>query len=417
MLSRRFLLSAFLTLFILAPQVKAQTGEQARLFDQMMQRVEERESDLIALRHDIHQHPELSNEEERTAGLVSRRLMDLGFEVRSGVGGHGVVGILKGSRPGPMVAFRADMDAVRSNAEDPVAYRSLIPGIRHICGHDVHTTIGVGLAEAFAAVREDLAGSVMLIFQPAEERGTGANAMLGEGAFDEEKPDAIFAVHTTPYPLGTLATVAGGMMAGRALLSVTLRGDQDLSDALSTVRTAIEDVGTLAPHLAMQNAPEGFILVQLAPGARSGPAGEGKVINGQVMTAGYEDRARAKATMLARLDALELPGVTLETSYDERFMEGVNNDALLVEQSNVGIQTLNPEINIQEVQGAVPAFSEDFGSFQVQVPGVMYFLGVSNPETGTVGMPHSPDYVADDASILIGTRTMMAAMLVQLTPE
>ena len=110
MLLRHLLPPIFFVLFIFAIPARAQTGEQARLFDQMTQQVEARENDLIALRHDIHQHPELSGEEERTAGLVSRWLVELGFEVRTGIGGHGVVGILKGSRPGPMVAFRADMD-------------------------------------------------------------------------------------------------------------------------------------------------------------------------------------------------------------------------------------------------------------------------------------------------------------------
>ena len=404
--------TALFVALILAMPSQAQTHASTDLFARMAAHVAEQESDLIAVRHDLHRHPELSGEEERTAGVVAARLTDLGFDVRTGVGGHGVVGVLRGGQPGPLVAFRADMDAVRSMAEDPVDYRSVIPGVRHICGHDVHTTIGIGLAEGFAAIRDELPGAVMLIFQPAEERGTGAKAMLADGVFDTHRPDAIFAVHTAPYPVGDVATVAGGMMAGRASVAVTVRGAGDLSEATATVREALAGVGTMAPQFAGQPAPKGFILVQLFGG---GSAGRETVVRGQIMTAGLEDRARAKAAVLDAMASLDLPGVALETAYDERFMEGVTNDAALVNLANTGIGTWAPEVTIQTVGGAVPAFSEDYGSFQALVPGIMYFLGVSNPEAGTYGMPHSPAYVADDASILVGTRAMLAAMLARLT--
>ncbi len=205
------------------------------------------------------------------------------------------------------------------------------------------------------------------------------------------------------------------MMAGRARVSVTLRGTGELAGATAQVRAALQGVGTLSPQRAVQVAPQGFILVQLFPG--DSPVGQEAVVRGQIMTAGPEDRARAKAAVLAALESLDLPGITLNTTYDERFMEGVTNDDALVELANAGIRALSPEINIRTVGGAVPAFSEDFGSFQAQVPGVMYFLGVSNPEAGTVGMPHSPDYVADDASILVGTRAMLAAMVARLRTD
>ncbi len=413
MIRGNFLLPVLLLAgLLLSNRAFAQPTESTRLFERMVEQVTAQEEALIALRHDIHRHPEVSGEEERTAGLVAEHLTALGFDVRTGVGGHGVVAVLEGNRPGAIVAFRADMDAVPSTAEDPVEYRSVIPGVRHICGHDVHTTVGVGLAEGFAAVKDDLPGSVMLIFQPAEERGIGANAMLAEGAFDTITPEAIFALHTAPYNVGTVATVAGGMMSGRASIAVTVRGAGDLIEAASTVREAIEGVGTHPPQMAGMIAPKGFIMVNLFP--QRGTAGGNIVIQGQIMAAGYEDRARAKAAVLDTLKALDLPGITLETAYNERFMEGVNNDAALVNLANSGIQALAPTVGIETVSGAVPAFSEDFGSFQARVPGVMYFLGVSNPETGTVGMPHSPTYVADDGSILVGTHAMLAAMLTRM---
>jgi metal-dependent amidase/aminoacylase/carboxypeptidase family protein len=166
----------------------------------------------VDFRRDLHRHPELSGEESRTADVIAARLRSFGLVVQTGVGGYGVVGVLTGNRPGPLVAFRADMDAVRSTASDPVEFASTVPGVRHICGHDLHVTVAVALASALSSVQADLAGSVMFIFQPAEERATGARAMLDDGLFDNLRPSAVFGVHTSPQAVGTLSSRAGQMM-------------------------------------------------------------------------------------------------------------------------------------------------------------------------------------------------------------
>ena len=410
-------LSIILVLLIALVQVipsEAQTVDTRLIYEKMANRVANQNQVLIDFRHDLHQHPELSGAETRTADRIAKYLTELGFDVRTGIGGHGVLGILEGALPGPAVAFRADMDAVRSNSPDPVAYRSLTSGVRHICGHDVHTTIGIGLAEGFAAIQSELAGSILLVFQPAEERGTGANAVLADGIFDSIKPDAIFAVHTAPYNVGQVATMPGGMMAGRASVLVTISGRGDVSDAETKVRAAIMNVGNHPPERATQSAPKGFIMVQLF---QSRATGRTRRIQGQIMTAGPEDRSRAKSAVAEAISNLDLDGITIKLEYDERFMEGVTNEKSLVTLANDGIAAFAPEVEIRVSGGAVPMFSEDFGSFQAQVPGVMYFLGVSNPEAGTVGMPHTPNYVADDASIAVGTRVMLAAMFTRLLAD
>lgn len=143
---------------------------------------------------------------------MAARLKALGLEVRTGIGGHGVVGLLRGGRPGPVVAYRADMDAVPSTEPDPVEFRSVVKNVRHICGHDVHVAIGIGLASALASVRRDLAGSVLFVFQPSEERATGARAMLDDGLFAKVKPVAIFGLHAAPHAVGRLSSKPGQMM-------------------------------------------------------------------------------------------------------------------------------------------------------------------------------------------------------------
>jgi amidohydrolase len=154
---------------------------------------------LIEIRRDIHRHPEVSGEEERTAGIVAEYLQGLDLEVTTGVGGHGVVGVLRGGRPGLVVSYRADMDAVYDDSHDPVSFRSETAGVRHICGHDIHTTVGLGVARALASIRDDLPGTVKFIFQPAEENLQGAAAMIDDGVLENPAPRAIFAVHSAPF--------------------------------------------------------------------------------------------------------------------------------------------------------------------------------------------------------------------------
>ena len=383
------------------------------ILDRLIAATAARESSLVALRHDLHRHPELTGSEVRTARIVAARLTALGFEVRTGIGGHGVVGILRGGRAGPMVAFRADMDAVRSNAPDPAAYRSLEQGVRHICGHDVHVAIGLGLAEGFAAVRKDVTGAVMLVFQPAEETATGARAMLADGVFDRERPDAIYAVHTAPYEVGTLATRAGGLMAGRSRVAVTLTGSMADARTGAAVADAIRSAGTVDPASVFERPPEGFVLTQVfgADGQGNGP----RRIQAQVSTADAEARVRARTAIERNLRALEQPGLAVAVDYEEVAVAGVTNDSTLVARGNRSIRRLLGEAAVVHTDGAPPVFSEDFGSFQAEVPGVMYFLGVSNAAAGTVGMPHTDAYVADDAAILAGVRAMAAVLIDRLS--
>jgi amidohydrolase len=403
------------SVLLVASATTAESQDSLSLYSRMTEAVMAQESALIALRHDIHQHPETSRNETRTAAVIAARLEALGFEVMTGIGGHGVVGVLRGAMPGPMVAFRADMDAVRSPAPDPVPYRSLTPGVRHICGHDVHVAVGLGIAEAFAAVRDDLAGSVMLIFQPAEESATGARAMLADGVFASSQPDAIYAVHTAPYPVGTLGTAPGGMMAGRARVTVTLRGPGDLDAAAEAIRALIRSVNTVAPDQVAQAAPDGFILVQLFPGSGRSAGGATRTVGAMITTASAEARNRARVAIVRGVESLRLPDVSASVSYQDREIAGVTNDTALVSQANASIRAVFGDEAVVLVQGVPPVFSEDFGSFQGEVPGVMYFLGVSNPATGTVGMPHTDSYVADDAAILVGVRAMVAVLLERMT--
>ena len=290
--------------------VSAQRGTMA---ERIASHVDASAAEWVAVRRDLHRNPEVSGQEVRTAKVVADRLRTLGLVVRTGVGGHGVVGILTGGRPGPLVAYRADMDAVRSVAPDPVPFASVVPNVRHICGHDVHITIGLGLASALASVRRELPGRVMFIFQPSEERATGARSMLDAGLFSEDRPDAIFGLHAAPLDVGLVSSKPGLMMH---------------------------------PN-------------QVAPG----------VTNHDALF------ASAKADLVAAFGA-------------------------------AGFSDLS----------APPAgFSEDFGAFQAEVPGVFFFLGMGNAAKGIAAMPHSPNFVVDEAAIPFGVKAMAAVVIGRLT--
>jgi metal-dependent amidase/aminoacylase/carboxypeptidase family protein len=371
------------------------------------QRIEVLRQELIDVRRDLHQHPEVSGEEQRTAGIVAARLQELGLSVRTGVGGHGVVGVLLGAKPGRTVAFRADMDAVRSSAPDPVDFASLTPGVRHICGHDIHTTIGLALAEGFAAIRDELAGTIMFVFQPAEESASGARAMLADDVFGELKPDAIFAVHTTPFNVGQLVTASGTLMAWRDRVTVTLSGSGDLDGAATEVVGRIRGVGTVSQEQATASASTEAILAQVGRRRR----GADIIVSGTISTANPD----AQTLIEAQLTPLAFEDVDLKLSYEHKWVAGVTNEPSLVSQASQSITSvLGPE-SVTLLTSVNPAFSEDFGSFQQQVPGVMFFLGVSNPEEGWVGMPHSPNYVADEEGIFVGARALTAVFLDFLT--
>ena len=303
-------LSVFCVLSLPASSADAQRGGVA---DRIAAHVDATTAEWVAVRRDLHQNPEVSGQEVRTAKVVADHLRKLGLEVRTGVGGHGVVGILTGGRPGPLVAYRADMDAVRSTAPDPVAFPSLVPGVRHICGHDVHVTIGLGLASALASVKADLPGRVMFIFQPAEERATGARAMLDAGLFSAGRPEAIFGLHSAPMDVGLVSSKPGLMMH---------------------------------PN-------------QVAPG----------VTNHDTLF------ASARADLVATFGAAAFSDL-----------------------------------------GAPPdGFSEDFGAFQAEVPGVFFFLGMGNAAKGIAAMPHSPNFAVDEASIPFGVKAMAAVVVGRLT--
>ena len=373
--------------------------------------IEANREDLIAFRRDLHRNPELSNEEQRTAGKVAGRLKELGFEVAENIGGYGVVGVLHGARPGPVVAFRADMDAVRSDAPDPAPFASERAGIRHICGHDIHMTIAIALAEAFAASRDNLSGSVMLIFQPAEETTNGARDMLADGVFNDLRPDAIFAYHTAPPETGMLVTANARLMAARDLVEIAVSGSDQNEAIAAEIGAALSTLSNVDSPFASQPADSDFI--------HAGPARPRIDDEGVARINAYLSLATAAASANAEAGVERIvetarsghPDADITYAYHPSDIPGVVNDAELTQRAVAAAREKLGQDQVVYLDTVIPAFSEDYGHFLNEAPGMMFFLGVSNSEKGWSGLPHAPDYMADEEAIFIGAETMAAIMI------
>jgi metal-dependent amidase/aminoacylase/carboxypeptidase family protein len=384
-------------------------GDEADLLRDVTQALERARMDLITVRRDLHTFPERSGAESRTAGTIAARLRARGLEVRTGVGGHGVVGILRGSTPGPVIAFRADMDATATAAPDPVDFRSQVPGLRHICGHDIHTTVGLALVDGLSAVAPRLGGTVVFVFQPAEETAEGAQRMLADGVFNSIRPREIFAFHTSGSEVGRIATKAGPMLPSRDVLTVAVRAPSsrnDLADA------AARSVASLATPGIGASSPDPFVIIQSQQTQWLSGLGEWRV-TASLTVSGPQAREAARAQLDAGLADLRQRGFNPAVDWQRRIPGVVNHETLEAALRSVIEQSVGPSNLL--VSSTLPTpFSEDFGWFQDQVPGVMYFLGVSNAERGTAGYPHNTDYVADEESIQIGARAMAAVILARL---
>jgi len=195
------------------------------VFDRIKDDILDLKEEMIALRRDFHQHPELGMEEKRTSQNIAKRLGELGLEVNINIGRTGVVGLLKGKGPGKTVLLRADMDALPIQEENDVPYRSRNEGIMHACGHDGHMAILVTVAKILADYRGDISGQIKFVFQPGEEGFAGARFMIDDGVLKDPKVDAVFGLHlNTTIPVGSLALRAGPMMACMDTFTITIKG-------------------------------------------------------------------------------------------------------------------------------------------------------------------------------------------------
>lgn len=388
------------------------------------------EADVIAWRHHLHEHPELSNQEIMTAGYIAQHLRALGLEVQTGVAGHGVVGLLEGGRPGPVVALRADMDALPVTERTGLPYASKVRtqyngqelGVMHACGHDAHVAILMGAAEVLAGVREDLAGSVKFIFQPAEEGAWpapmwGAKLMIHEGVLENPQVDAIFGLHVwSSMRSGVIGLRPGPVMASSDFLRVTVTGKQTHAaapwagiDPVTVSSQIILGLQTVASRqVNILGTPSVVSIGTINGGDRNNIIPDEVVMTGTIRT--YDPEVRAtyheKVTRTAEnIAAASGAKADVYIGADTGYAATVNHEQLTAEMRDV-FERVAGEGNL--VQSNLSTGSEDFSFFQKEVPGVFFFLGVTPPDQdpAEAAANHSPLFIVDDAALITGVRAM-----------
>ena len=383
---------------------------------------------VIEWRHDIHEYPELGNREFRTSKKVAEHLVSLGVEVETGIAYTGVVGLIKGGKPGPTIALRADMDALPVTEKTGLSYASVQRtqylgqdvGVMHACGHDAHVAILMGAAEFLAKNKEHIEGDVMLIFQPAEEgapegEGGGAEMMLAEGIFERYKPDVIFGLHVTNSRHGHLGVLPGPAMAAASSYRITIKGTQahgsrpwDSIDPIMATAQLIESLNTVVSRrINIINNPAVISVGMVQAGTRNNIIPDISQITGTIRT--FDPVLRAEIydeiRQIAR-GVAEGTGTEVDVEFDVGGFYPVtfNN----VELTNQYAKTLSEAADGKFlILDAPTTGAEDFSFFSQEIPGMYFWLGVNEPGVDVAPGNHTPYFKIDDRALDEGVKAMI----------
>ena len=411
----------------------AQADRPAPPDDELSERVDalvdEVVPNVVTYRRHVHENPELSNRETQTAAYVASHLASLGIEVTTGVARTGVVGVLRGGRPGPTVALRADMDAlpVTERVDLPFAstvrsvYNGMEVGVMHACGHDAHVGILMGVAEVLAAVRDDLPGTVVFLFQPAEEGApageapAGAEQMVAEGALDGV--DAVFGLHvTSTHEVGQLMTRPGAMMASADNLEIVVEGKQTHGaypwggvDPVATSALIVTGLQTIVSRqMDLTKAPAVVTIGRIDGGVRSNIIPDSVSMIGTIraldadMRAELHERIRRTATSIA-----ESQGATATVTIADEYGYPVTaNDPALLERMTPTLRRVAGDGLSTDVPAVLGA--EDFSYYANTVPGLFLWLGIRTPGASRDLFPpnHSPLFRIDEDALPLGVRAL-----------
>jgi amidohydrolase len=373
--------------------------------------------DLIAWRRDFHRHPELGFREKRTSGIVEAHLRGLPLEVRTGIGGTGITAVLRGEQDGPVIALRADMDALPIQEETGCAYQSTVPGVAHLCGHDAHTSMLMGAARILCEHGRPKKGSIKFIFQPAEEGLAGAAAMIRDGALDDPKVDAVAALHVQPtIPLGRFKVVRGTSCACAERLELKIIGEgghaarpHETIDAIAVAGQVITAIQNIVSRFTDPLETAVITIGTIEGGYASNVIAPEVRMSGTIRTFSPNVRLRVHEllhrTIRGVIDAF---GASYELVIHEGYPPVVNDDAMV----DHFIETNERLFGEPRWEYGQPSTGgEDFAYFAQQIPGVFFRLGVNNGSAETSYPLHHPKFNLDESALPLGT-AMLAAVAV-----
>ncbi len=380
-------------------------------------------------RHHVHEYPELSNREHETAKLVADHLRSLGLDVRTGIAHTGVVGVLVGGKPGPVIAVHADMDALPVTEDTDLPFKSTVRstyngqnvGVMHACGHDVHTAVQYGVASILSELVDEITGTVVFIFQPAEEgpppgEEGGADLMLLEGVFHDPEPEAVFGLHTlSGLPVGEVGMTSGPAFAAVDHFRATVRGVQTHGarphqgiDPIVMASQAVLALQTIVSRTLDPLQPAVVTVGMFHSGQRYNIIPAEVNLEGTVRTYDAEVRDTVERRIIEILDGItRAGGGSYELDYQRGTPSTINDPELTAQM----IPSLRASVGNARFRQLPPTMGgEDFAYFALEVPGFFYRLGID--KEGTVNGPHhSPKFRADDRSVPIGMHVMSNVLL------
>lgn len=383
--------------------------------------IEEIFSDIVQIRRQIHMYPELRDETARTANLISSVLEEVGVEIRRNVGRNGVVGVIRGGRDEPCVALRADMDALPIQEGNDVSYRSRVPGVMHACGHDVHTAILIGVGMILNSIRSELPGAVKLIFQPAEEVGTGAQAMIEDGVMEEPHVDRIFGLHVwTELGVGQIGVRSGPAMANMDWFKITVEGvgghgaqPHQTRDPITASAYLIAQLQTVVSRSVSPLAPAVVTVGRIEGGTACNIIPAEVKMEGTVRSLDSEVREMIVERIRSVLKGIELSmGVRCSFTYDMGSPVVYNDPHLADLVRSVGAEMLGEE-KVFEVEPSMGG--EDFAFYLEHAPGVFFRIGVRDEERGFVNKIHSPTFDVPEEAMKTGMLMMVGVALKALS--
>lgn len=386
---------------------------------------------VVAWRRDIHAHPELGNQEVRTSGIVAEELKRLGLEVRTGVAHTGVVGVLRGSRPGAVIALRADMDALPVEEKTGLPFASKVTAeyngrttpVAHACGHDSHTAMLLGAANVLAGMKDQIAGTVVFIFQPAEEGSPagqtgGAPLMVEEGAFRSPKPDAFFGLHVVPGPVGHIMTRKGPFFAGSDTLDIKLKGRGTHGaepwngvDLVNLSAAIVQSLNVIAARqVDVTETPTVVTIGSLQAGVRFNVIPDDASLAGTVRTFSAARRTDVKARIDRTVkDLADSYGAVADITWSGGNLPVVNDGALL--------QDIGPGLTAAagkagaELDSKWVTTAEDFSAYAGVAPVLYVRIGSTPNFTDYASAPtnHSPRFTIDEAVLPYGVKAHVLA--------
>jgi amidohydrolase len=377
---------------------------------------------MIALRREIHRHPESGFQETRTAAVVCRELDRLGIPYQAGIAGTGVMATIQGEQPGKTLLIRADMDALPVHEQTGRDFASQIPGMMHACGHDGHTAMLCGLAERLLDIRGQIAGTIKLIFQPAEEGPGGALPMIRAGVLENPTVDACFAYHLwNCMPVGFVGATVGPIMACVDDFTLTIKGTgghgampHTSVDAIVVMAHVITALQAIASR---QVSPLETVVVTLGTvngGYRRNVIADQVELTGTVRTFNPDVTAAFPGRIERIVQGVtEAFGATYELDYSRTYPATVNDEAMthLVQDAIRRVIGADQLITDERSMGG-----EDMAFFLQKVPGCYFFVGSENPAIGCGAPHHSPFFDFDEAAMGIGVDILVEATLAYLAP-